>query len=343
MTRSFSKPLIDVASKTQALILENEELLTRQKSIAVQLLDGEIRDDCILCGESLDGAHDMLHRGVPYFLCSQCHHIQTKNAPPDGYPHSMENGQGFDALYREIEPDEFSNRCDRIYEPKLKWLLAELKKVGRDSDAMTLLDLGAGAGYFVSVARQNGFPEAIGVEENANLVDIGTRFLGDGALRQFNDELVAAVTGFDAELYTAWFVLEHIENPGAFWRAFSKKPTGTMIGFSIPIYGFGAMLENTTETFFARNLDSVFHTQHYTPKSLEHALSLSNCDVLAEWVFGQDAADLYRTLVAGMEGRVDDLLGNDLRERLEGALDGIQEVLDQNNLADSRHVLAVRR
>jgi hypothetical protein len=162
--------------------------------------------------------------------------------------------------------------------------------------------------------------------------------LGDGVTHHFSGSLVEAVQAFTAEVYAAWFVLEHCFQTAALLDALRGKPRGTVFMFSVPTYGLATLLESAYDGHFARSLDSVLHMQLFTDRSIQHAMARAGYEIKAEWLFGQDADDLYRALVAkGEQGAPKAAIA-----RLGEALSEIQGAVDRARLSDSRHVLAVR-
>jgi hypothetical protein len=65
-------------------------------------------------------------------------------------------------------------------------------------------------------------------------------------------------------------------------------------------------------------------------------------EIRAEWLFGQDADDLFRAIVA-RDGQNNKAALQPMLDGLTAALPGIQNAIDRARLSDSRHVLAVRK
>lgn len=336
MLTEFSKPSQDVVRHTAMLIEQNSALLDRQRRIAATLQGGTARSTCIVCTASLGGSPVFTHRGVPYAECTTCGHIQCASATPANYPYS---DQDFSDIYRPLEPAAYAERTTRIYAPKRDWALRSAKAAGvGDLLDRSWVELGCGAGHFLSALRDAGAERIAGVEAERPLVAQATAILGQSVADAFSGSLGEAVQAHPAEVYAAWFVLEHCLETAALLDALRAQPRGTVFMFSVPTYGLATLLESVCDDHFARSLDSVLHTQLFTDRSIEYAMARAGYEIKAEWLFGQDADDLYRALVAkGKQATSETALA-----RLADALSEIQGAIDRVRLSDSRHVLAVR-
>jgi len=336
MLTEFSKPSQDVARHTALLIDQNQALLDRQRKIATKLQGGPGRAFCIICAQFLSESPAFEHRGVPYAECSHCGHIQCSIEAPANYPYAE---QDFADIYRPLDAAAYAERTSRIYEPKRDWALRSARAAGID-DLMerSWLELGSGAGHFLSALRAGGASRIAGVEAELPLVAQAGAILGHDVTRHFSGALGEAVRAYPAEVYAAWFVLEHCLETAALLDALREKPRGTVFMFSVPTYGLATLLESACDGHYARSLDSVLHTQLFTDRSIRHAMARAGYEIKAEWLFGQDADDLYRALIVKGAGAT----SQPALARLEGALSEIQNAIDRARLSDSRHILAVR-
>jgi hypothetical protein len=336
MLTEFSKPSQDVMQHTAMLIEQNRGLLDRQRRIAATLQGGADRAFCIVCTAPLAGSPAFRHRSVPYAECSTCGHIQCSIGTPANYPYT---DQDFADIYRPLDAASYTARTTRIYAPKRDWALRSAKAAGvGDLLGRSWLELGCGAGHFLSALRDMGAGQIAGVEAEAPLVEQATAILGQGVTHHFSSSLREAVQTYPAEVYAAWFVLEHCLETASFLDALREKPRGTVFMFSVPTYGLATLLESACDDHYARSLDSVLHTQLFTDRSIAHAMARAEYEIKAEWLFGQDADDLYRALVAkGKQATSEGALA-----RLGNALSEIQGAIDRVRLSDSRHILAVR-
>lgn len=319
----------------------------RQRVLASMLLTASPREACLLCGSSFVNADEFVHRGVPFYRCGQCRHIQTQVQPPEGYPHTIEGGLSFGTIYPQLSAEEYSNRTQRIYRPKLDWMLRVLTEELNYSPEhicdMCWVDMGCGAGNFLAATEALGVRQCAGFEADAQLVQAGQEHLHTAVLDHFTGSMTDAVHQYRANIYTAFFVMEHVENSRAVYEAMQSWPSGTVFAFSVPVYGFAALLENIFSDNYARNLDCVVHTQMYTEDSIAYALNMAGFDIVAEWVFGQDAEDVRRVMLSNLVGKLQGAMFEEAQRRLSELLDPLQQCFDKLHLADQRHILAVRR
>lgn len=341
MTRTtYSKPGSDVAGHTAKLAADNAGLLARQTAIAQALQGRPPRTRCLLCDTPLPGTGHFSHRGVPYAACGVCSHVQCAVLPPDGYPGAA---QDFADIYRPLDKSAYQARTQSIYLPKIEWALAAALEQGLgDLRERTWFELGAGAGNSLHALALSGVPKTAGIEAEETLVQQAADALGAPLVQHFTGTLAEAARQNTADIYVAWFVLEHCFSLPAFFGAMRDKPKGTLFLFAVPTFGFATLLECAVTGHYARNLDSVLHLQLFTDDSIRYALDSAGYRIGAEWIFGQDADDLYRVIANGLLGKMPKKLSSREEARLQEALAQIQPILDRARLADARHVLAIK-
>ena len=96
------------------------------------------------------------------------------------------------------------------------------------------------------------------------------------------------------------------------------------------------------QSHYARNLDSVFHTQMFTSESIEYGLQRAEMELVSEWVFGQDSVDLLRCILKEIEHSYSSEFLSSVKGKLEPLVDSLQGVFDKGHFADARHILAKR-
>ncbi len=340
----YSKPSGDLSGESRGLADENARLLTDQTRTAAALAGRPERTACLLCGTGLVDAPWFGHRGVNYCRCGACGHVQTRVQPPPGYPAAV--GQPFAQIYPRLDRDAYDGRSRRIYAPKLEWILSCAPALGASRAGLLArrwMELGCGAGYFLHALQQAGAEAVAGLDASEALIQAGNAMLARPAARHSAADLADAVADNPADIYAAWFVLEHADDPRPFWSALAAKPAGTLFCFSVPTFGFATLLEGALPGLYARNLDSVLHCQLYTDRSIAHALAGAGYDIAAQWVFGQDSLDLRRLLAVDLERRCAPELLAELSPMLDALTDPVQAAIDRAGLADARHVIAVKR
>lgn len=343
MKSDYSKPSADIALETRGWTSREQSTLALQRKISLHLQDAPAREDCILCASSLAAAERIRHRGVDYRSCTVCGHLQSAARLPPGYPWSIA-GSGFETVYPPLDVEAHASRRDRIYLPKLEWALARLEEVGigrEEALASSWLELGCGGGYFLDALRRSGVTDLLGLDENESLVNNARSVVGEEAVRCTHD-MTAELSISPARIIVAFFVLEHLENAREFWQLMAMKPAGSIFLMAVPAFGLSTLLEAAFDGYAARNLDSVVHTQLYTDRSLDHAIAASGYEKIAEWLFGQDAADLCRVLANRVGEGCSDGMRAVLERQLVELVDPLQATIDKSRLCDARHLLLVK-
>lgn len=329
----FSKPSHDVAPESGALSNDAGRKATEQISARRNLPQGNVRSCCLLCGASFSTAPSFKHLEVDYFSCPSCTHIQSRemvDAPPS-----------FSGVYPPLEDRAHLDRCQRIYKPKLDWILESLATLGVErSRALNLgwLEIGCGTGGFVRALELDGAPQIRGFDRDEAVLTEARRHV-KAPLALWGGSPQGVLPPLEADIVTGFFVFEHVENLA---RACTelKASRARWLALSVPCYGLGAALEGAAPGVFARNLDGVVHRQIFTEKSLSRFLALAGYESAAQWSFGQDALDLQRVLLASPALAATFTLHSDFTKALTPALDRLQSALDIAGLADSRHILA---
>lgn len=346
MKTRFSKPSGDVAQEWDRLLREDAENLRRERAVSASLRQGNLRVTCILCGESLKEAESFPHRGLPYLHCPSCTHFQSARLPSESHRRALDREIPFHSIYKPLDPAAYQSRVERIYRPKLDWILDSALAAGATREGLLRrrwLEIGCGAGFFLKALQQAGASQAAGVDSNAQLVAAANDALGGNRASHSELGIPELVRDFDADVYAAFFVLEHTDALHETLLRLKDKPAGTIFCFAVPVQGLGAVLEGAFDHFYARNLDGAVHTHLFTDKSIERAMAIAGYEPVAQWVFGQDASDFARMLLTRAAGNLPATLLDDLKKNLSGLQDDWQACIDKRFLSDSRHVLAVKR
>ena len=162
-------------------------------------------------------------------------------------------------------------------------------------------------------------------------------------MHQGKGDLHDTVVSDQADIYVAFFVLEHISDPHQFYKQLSLQPSNTIFIFSVPFFGLSCLLEGVFDKLYARNLDAVVHTQIYTEESIEYALNLAKYEKVGQWVFGQDAEDFSRFILDSLREKYPDDLLQEVSKNLLNIQDSFQHVLDLSHLSDQRHFITIKK
>ncbi len=320
----------DFSMKDDEMLLNTSRNLKNLKFISN-------RENCLLCRNSLVNLKPFKHRSVEYKCCKTCNHIQSVQI--------LDEDTGFDKIYPPLNKIDWEDRRDRIYLPKLQWIEESLKASMPELSLKDLgwLDLGSGGGYFLGALQSRGYLNFKGIEENAHLISRSNDF--------FQEEIVFGLNKSEfyinhpqTKIITNWFVLEHLNDPWIILNYLKEKSKGTLFAFSVPVFGFGAILEQVSEEHAARSLDGLVHRQIFTHKSIDFMLNAMNYKKVSDWTFGQDSLDLKRLILKKINKKSlsEDMFLEDIQNKIGSIVDPIQEVLDRAELSDAKHILSVK-
>lgn len=190
--------------------------------VANRLLAVSSSDPCVCC--AADSFREFTQIGETYTMlsCDSCGFTVAED--PNGARVGAEYGAYGDYLLTDQTRSRF--RRFRYYQRHLfDQLLGEAK---RFDSPLRVVDVGAGAGYFVAYCRSLGV-DAVGVEPSVQLRDFALRTLGvhlQPSIESLHDEQFDAVVSQD--------VIEHVASPvladhiDLLWNL--TKPGGLLIG-----------------------------------------------------------------------------------------------------------------
>ncbi len=343
MSERFSKPSADIQVESVQRYIDDAALIEAKRALATKLLECAERGSCLVCGCSLEAVESIRHRTIRYLRCRVCEHIQSEQLPSKSFLDAI--GVEYKQVYPTLSPEQYESRKQRIYRPKLDWVLDSCADIGRTRKellAAKWLELGCGSGYFLSALRDAGVREYHGIDYDGQLVADANRQLGAEIVRLTKAPLSELIGEAEADVIAAFFVLEHIDDTQRFLANLARQPKGTVFVFSVPTWGLATLLETAFGHHYARILDEVFHVQIFTDASIAYCLRASGFRKVSEWIFGQDALDLVRALVTGLRERLSPALLEEVHAALTAVQDPLQHALDRARLADSRHVIAVK-
>lgn len=341
MKITYSKLSNAVQNENQLRFSGESKAYKKQVKTYQKLRGAQKRSVCILCRQKLRGEL-FQHRSLPFISCGNCCHIQLSVVPPKDYC----SDTGFHTIYPKLSKKDYENRKARIYEPKLNWIVKSLKGLRYSNQKiknMRWFEIGSGAGYFLSTLKDFRVKKFGGCDSNRPLVELTNQILKSDYSRFDPRPASQSIGSCSADIYVAFFVLEHIEDAHEFMLRLSHLPKGTIFVFSVPVFGFAALLDNVFTQQYARNLDGIVHTQIYTDESIQYALKLAQFKMVAQWVFGQDIDDLVRYLLINTKDRYSSKMTSKISQKLAQLQDEMQSCLDRNLFSDQRHVIAVKQ
>lgn len=337
----YSKPAGDIQVEEVELINLENELIEGQRKACSVLAQSAERKHCNLCHssfESTQGEH-FLHRNIKFVKCPHCDFIQSFNNPSEEFHQCVKSILGFNKIYPELKDKDFISRRDRVYKPKLEWIKENFPGSLKNKK---WFEIGTGAGYFLSALQQDGIEIFSGIDQEKKLVDMANQKLG-GNFVLYNQGCASKILQTtDAQVYVAFFVLEHLEDLKEFFRELSSKPKGTIFIFAVPLFGLATLLENSLLDHAARNLDGMTHTQIFTDRSINYGLKEAGYKIISQWVFGQDILDLRRYLLTKLTGKYPARMMEEITQKIDSLVDPMQQAADTTFFADARHIIAIK-
>lgn len=346
--KRYSKPLGNLFSFKQDFFRENDAKLHEFKKIALTYRQQPRRLKCKNCdgpiGFSEASSFSILD--IQYSFCECCGHLNGAHEDTDAYCSELyaDNlGENYASTYIATTQSGYQNRVDEIYVPKARFLRDALAELGEEPGR--LIDIGAGAGHFVSAAKLSGFTDAIGYEPSKTLVEFGNAMIGQQSLIQHElSDLVSIIKKAEAQVVSMIFVLEHVQSPRSVIQALSENEKIKFVYFSVPLFSPTVLFESVFPDVMPRHLVAG-HTHIYTQRSIRYLCDEFGFSPMAEWWFGLDIGDLYRSLWVSL-GKAE-TPNAPLREYLTNEflplVDHLQHVLDSAHQCTEVHMLLGKR
>lgn len=275
---------------------------------------------CPVCG-STDYEHEIEKHGIPLVRCTNCElrfHIKIPVDPNDIYQASNytlytkeDKKEGFD--------ENFEYRRERFGRERIRLL----EKYCGDLSNKTLLDIGCGNGYFLSVAKEV-CKHCVGSELSARLREFTQEKTGvtvyDEPLEDFPER------GFD--IITAFDVIEHISTPVLFMQTTTNllNPGGYVLLYTPNFDSFSIRVMRK----YSSIIDGTEHIILFNHTSLEKLGERVGLEVIHMETRGLD----IHSIIA-----CESYLGEEVNTFLVQWLDELQAMIDASNAADYLRVI----
>jgi len=340
-TIKYSKS-IDHYRETHADYFDDNDNLLSQKIIENKIYKSQqLRLACKVCGTKLSNKIDLSQFGVDYVFCNFCGHLNGIFEDSRHFVDSIyieENGLEYNRI---LQDNNFIKRSEEIYVPKAKFLIDHL-----DCKSIDILDIGCGCGNFVYALLNLGI-NAKGIDVGGSSVAYGNNqiygLIKTKPLEQCKEnEFSEKIEQTNAKIISAIGVIEHLREPEKLFNSFLKS-NAKYIYYSVPMFSLSSLIENIFPEVYPRQLSGA-HTHLFTESSIEKMNELLKVKPIAEWRFGTDIMDLYRSVYVmlkknGCSDNVTKLLESNFYSRLNT----LQEVLDKSHFCSEIHVLAEKK
>jgi len=342
--KRYSKALGNLFSFKQDFFHENDAKLQKFKNIGSVYRRQPRRLRCKNCDGQIEfsDTSSFSKLDVQYSFCAHCSHLNGAHEDTDAFCSALyadDGGQEYASTYLAADQLAYQNRVTEIYLPKAQFLRDALSEV--EELPGRLIDFGAGAGHFVAAARLSGFTGAIGYEPPDTLVNFGNAMIGQQSLiRHRLSDLVAIIENAEAQVASMIFALEHVQSPRSVLRALSENERIQYIYFSVPLFSPTVLFESVFPDVMPRHLVAG-HTHLYTERSIRYLCDEFGFNPVAEWWFGLDIGDLYRSLWVslGKAETPNEPLREYLTKEFLPLVDRLQNVLDQAHQCTEVHML----
>lgn len=338
----FGKSAGALLAHKQSFFHDNDNLLHEGRRIGKIYREQSARTLCKCCTATL-GATSFVKQGIAYTICGRCGHLNGMHEDSAAFCAALyteAGGANYAKTYSAADKDAYWRRVRDIYVPKAEFLRDALTEAGHTPAELRYADLGAGSGYFVAAVRELGCPQAVGYEASAVQTAFADAMVGAGAvLRQDLDDVAPLARTIDADVVSMIGVLEHVREPREVLKALKTNAQVRYLYISVPLFSPCVFFEMAFPGVFQRQL-SAAHTHLYTESSLDWTCREFGMTRVAEWWFGTDMVDLFRSVSVELE-RSSDLKGisDHWACMFAPAIDDLQLALDRRKLASEVHML----
>lgn len=340
-------PLIRYGKKNvlglkQSFFAQNRDLLANQLRINAIYAAQPLRRNCKLCDGPLSDTGGFTKHGVDYVQCPVCQHLNGRHEETDAFCAAVygdDGGASYARNYTSADVDAYRRRVDEIYVPKARFLLEALAAQGFAA-GQGFADFGAGSGYFVSALQACGVGKITGYEVSEAQVSLARQMNPGATMVQHGlEKTISLARETQADVVSMIGVLEHLGDPRGVLAALRSNPHVRYFYISVPLFSSSVVIEALFPEVMPRQLSGA-HTHLFTEGSLRHMEKEFGFQSVAEWWFGTDMTDLFRSFVV-------QLAGTERARELEpfaagqllSVIDELQLALDQRRLSSEVHML----
>ncbi len=345
MPARFGKSAGPMLRHKGSFFTSNDALIKNTEQLAELYSRQPLRTHCKNCDASL-GPPVFTKLGIPYSFCAVCGHLNGAAEDTEEFCRAVytdDGGKNYASNYSAADVEAYWARVRDIYLPKAQFLADALLAEGCEPAALSFADLGAGSGYFLAALSERGFPHVTGYDVSAAQVEVANRMLRGSRVRARllgeMASIASIASSVDADVVSLIGVLEHVQHPRELLSSLRANPHVRYIFLSVPLFSPCVFFEMIFPTVFNRHL-SGGHTHLYTESSLHWLCQDLGLTRVAEWWFGTDMADLYRTVLTRLWQEPDTTAVPEKWIALFGAvIDELQLVLDKRRLSSEVHLL----
>jgi hypothetical protein len=338
----FGKSADSLLHHKRSFFEENESLLEEGHRIARIYVEQPRRSECKCCRAAIGPAAFTKH-SIDYHICDNCGHLNGSHEDTDEFCATLytgDKGRKYAKNYASSDKEAYHRRVKDIYEPKAEFLKDALNELGVEPQKLSYTDLGAGSGYFVAAMRNLGWQNSVGYEVSKAQVELAQAMIERNAVRQHDLQEIETLAGeIECDVVSMIGVLEHLQKPRDVLRALRENRHVNYLYISVPLFSPCVIFEMIFPTVFQRQL-SAGHTHLYTETSLQWVCKEFQMKSVAEWWFGTDMVDLFRSVSVQLERQeATDQLKHYWADMFGGVIDDLQYALDRKKLSSEVHLL----
>jgi 2-polyprenyl-3-methyl-5-hydroxy-6-metoxy-1,4-benzoquinol methylase len=331
--------MFDILNAKASFFKDNEKWLAEANRVWKIYKEQPARKNCKLCGNALKHEKLFSSNGVDFLLCDTCGHLNGECQDTDDFSRAVYSGESLGEFYKESSLEQYISRMESIYIPKALFLSDSLKAAGADYGKKTFLDVGAGCGYMVGALRRLGL-SATGIEVSQGEVKYGNRMLDGQYLKLYpQGETAGLVRDTQAQVICFIGVLEHLYELSLMLESIQNNKNIQFMFFSVPMFSLANVFGIVFPDVFNRQLITM-HTHLFSRRSLEWMYKNYGFKPEAEWNFGTDITDLYRSVMVRLskENGVNDKLAGIVSMFFKDNVDSMQLIVDKSDFCSEVHV-----
>ena len=147
--KKYGKSLHDIFEIKQTFIEQDSDLLKENLLLAEVAQQQPKRETCKNCCNKLDDSPLFKKQGINYYLCKKCNHLNGEYEDTADFANAVyvDEVTSYSKKYSASDKEKWSERVQKIYDPKAEFLLSCLNEEKKQLE-MSVLDIGAGSGYF---------------------------------------------------------------------------------------------------------------------------------------------------------------------------------------------------
>lgn len=341
MITKYGKSLHDIFQIKQTFFENNSTLLAENLYLAKIAKEQPKRKRCKNCNEKVNEKVFFKKQGINYYLCSECNHLYGEFEDTLDFANAIyvDEVTNYSKNYSSADKEKWEERVKKVYNPKAEFLFDCLLEERQNKD-ISLIDIGAGSGYFLKALMNHGFKNIKGYEVSEVQTQFANNMLQDTYVEKIEiNQLAEIVSATKSEVISMIGVLEHLINPREVLEAISKNKNIKYYYISLPLFSFSVFFELNNENYFNRQLANG-HTHLYTKKSIEYFCKDFNFEIIGQWFFGSDAMDFFRFNFLKMkeQGASEEAIKL-FSDKFSSIIDEIQLSFDRAEFASEVHLL----